>query len=159
LQDYDGALIVVAHDRHLLRATTDELWLVAGGRVAPFDGDLDDYRALVVGRARDGAEDGAGAPRIDRRAQKRQEAEARAGRAQARKPWLTKIAHLEREIDALTREKNELDAWLANAQAYSEANKSVLVDKLKRQGEVQSALADAEDSWLWAQARLEEGDA
>ncbi len=44
LQDYTGALIVVAHDRHLLRATADELWLVADGRVSPFDGDLDDYR-------------------------------------------------------------------------------------------------------------------
>ena len=48
LQDYDGALVVVAHDRHLLRATTDALWLVADGRVAPFDGDLDDYRDWVL---------------------------------------------------------------------------------------------------------------
>src|SRR5204862_2301635 len=44
LQDYGGALVVVAHDRHLLRATADALWLVDGGRVVPFDGDLDDYR-------------------------------------------------------------------------------------------------------------------
>ena len=50
LQDYGGALVVVAHDRHLLRATTDALWLVAEGRVAPFDGDLDDYRDWVLGR-------------------------------------------------------------------------------------------------------------
>ena len=55
LQDYDGALVVVAHDRHLLRATTDELWLVADGRVAPFDGDLDDYRDWVLGLRRRGA--------------------------------------------------------------------------------------------------------
>ena len=52
LQDYDGALVVVAHDRHLLRATTDALWLVADGRVAPFDGDLDDYRDWVLARSR-----------------------------------------------------------------------------------------------------------
>ncbi|NDP43620.1 MAG: ATP-binding cassette domain-containing protein, partial [Aromatoleum sp.] len=52
LQDYDGALIVVAHDRHLLRATTDALWLVADGKVAPFDGDLDDYRDWVLGARR-----------------------------------------------------------------------------------------------------------
>jgi ATP-binding cassette, subfamily F, member 3 len=159
LQDYTGALIVVAHDRHLLRATTDELWLVAGGRVAPFDGDLDDYRALVVARARGSGEDTTETPRIDRRAQKRLEAEARAGRAQARKPWLAKIAQLERHIDTLTREKAELDAWLADTQAYSEANKGALVEKVKRQGEIQAALAGAEDSWLWAQARLEEGNA
>ena len=47
LQDYEGALVVVAHDRHLLRATADELWLVADGMLAPFDGDLDDYREWV----------------------------------------------------------------------------------------------------------------
>ena len=52
LQDYTGALIVVAHDRHLLRATADELWLVADGKVAPFDGDLDDYRQWVLGATR-----------------------------------------------------------------------------------------------------------
>ena len=52
LQDYGGALIVVAHDRHLLRATTDALWLVAGGKVTPFDGDLDDYRDWVLNARR-----------------------------------------------------------------------------------------------------------
>jgi ATP-binding cassette subfamily F protein 3 len=52
LQDYDGALVVVAHDRHLLRATADVLWLVADGQVAPFEGDLDDYRDWVLGPRR-----------------------------------------------------------------------------------------------------------
>src|SRR5512137_2724941 len=52
LQDYGGALVVVAHDRHLLRATADALWLVADGTVAPFDGDLDDYRDWVLARGR-----------------------------------------------------------------------------------------------------------
>ncbi len=56
LQDYGGALVVVAHDRHLLRATTDALWLVADGRVVPFDGDLDDYRDWVLARSRRPAE-------------------------------------------------------------------------------------------------------
>jgi len=78
LQDYEGALIVVAHDRHLLRATADELWLVADGALAPFGGDLDDYRDWVrarrgrdVAARREKATDGS-AP--DRRAQKRSEA-------------------------------------------------------------------------------------
>src|SRR5512137_2671538 len=79
LQDYGGALVVVAHDRHLLRATTDVLWLVADGRVAPFVGDLDDYRDWVLtARRRESADAAqrndamsAGAPGIDRKAQKR----------------------------------------------------------------------------------------
>ena len=61
LQDYDGALVVVAHDRHLLRATTDALWLVADGAVKPFDGDLDDYRDWVLARSRRTEDDGAAA--------------------------------------------------------------------------------------------------
>ncbi len=63
LQDYGGALVVVAHDRHLLRATTDELWLVAGGAVAPFAGDLDDYRDWVLAKRRGEARAGAGSVR------------------------------------------------------------------------------------------------
>ena len=79
LQDYGGALIVVAHDRHLLRATADALWLVDDGRVAPFDGDLDDYRDWVLSRQRraPGASvpiDEGSAPAADRRAQRRVDA-------------------------------------------------------------------------------------
>src|SRR6185295_12402434 len=77
LQDYAGALVVVAHDRHLLRATTDALWLVADGRVVPFDGDLDDYRDWVLERSRRSAEPGESAAASNRKAQKRAEAEAR----------------------------------------------------------------------------------
>src|SRR4029077_13312585 len=77
LQDYAGALIVVAHDRHLLRATADELWLVADGNVAPFDGDLDDYREWVLqGQGREAATvAGAAVLTPDRKTQKRVEAE------------------------------------------------------------------------------------
>jgi len=69
--------VVVAHDRHLLRATTDALWLVADGAVAPFDGDLDDYREWVLARSRRVAEPGEPATTGNRKAQKRAEAEMR----------------------------------------------------------------------------------
>src|SRR5213079_164864 len=73
LQDYQGALVVVAHDRHLLRATADELWIVVDGHVQPFDGDLDDYADWVLGRQRRTQADlrGDTRPTEDRRAQKR----------------------------------------------------------------------------------------
>ena len=120
LQDYDGALCVVAHDRHLLRATTDELWLVADGAVTPFDGDLDDYRDYVLSRRRRSREDArAGASErtgtIDRKAQKRAEAQARQRQSDARKPFLLKQSALEKEMEALAAEKAALDAWLAGA--------------------------------------------
>src|SRR5256886_8348268 len=73
LQDYTGALIVVAHDRHLLRATADELWLVAVGSVSPVDGDLDGYRRLVLTGRTQGeasvARAGGGSPAAARRTQ------------------------------------------------------------------------------------------
>jgi ATP-binding cassette subfamily F protein 3 len=157
LQDYVGALVVVAHDRHLLRATTDELWLVAGGRVQPFDGDLDDYRSLVLSGTRaDDAQTDEG--RVDRKAQKRAEAEARAARGVARKPWLQKIERLEKEMNALHAERTALDAWMAAPGAYDDANRPELLEKLRRQGEVRSALGALEEDWLWAQARLDEVD-
>ena len=79
LQDFGGALVVVAHDRHLLRATTDALWLVADGKVAPFDGDLDDYRDWVLGQRRRERAEPAACRRHGRRTRRSQGAEARGG--------------------------------------------------------------------------------
>ena len=154
LQDYGGALIVVAHDRHLLRATADELWLAADGRLAPFDGDLDDYRAWVLARARqatrsDGNAQAAGAsPAAERRAQKRREAQARQQRADARKPLLARQAALDQDLERLGAEKAALESWLASSEAYAEDAKERLIAALARQGELTWTLARLEAQWL-----------
>jgi len=151
LQDYDGALIVVAHDRHLLRATVDELWRVADGSVTPFDGDLDDYRSWVLDRARRAArrEDApTPKPAADRRAQKRDEAQARQRRADARKPLLARQAVLEADLERLGAEKQALDVWLASPEAYSDDVKERLVASIERQGELTWTLARLEAEWL-----------
>jgi ATP-binding cassette subfamily F protein 3 len=163
LQDYGGALVVVAHDRHLLRATTDVLWLVADGQVAPFDGDLDDYREWVlIARRRERADtvqrnDTAttGAAAVDRKAQKREEAKERQRLADARKPFLRKQAALERDMAALTAEKSELDAWLASEAAYTETPKEDLKARIARQGDVAWQLARLESEWLEVAEALE----
>ncbi|MFI4903343.1 MAG: ATP-binding cassette domain-containing protein [Burkholderiales bacterium] len=156
LQDYDGALVVVAHDRHLIAATTDELWLVDGGSVAAFDGDLDDYRDWVLSaRTRGPAANAARDTAPDRRQQKRDEALARQRRHAARKPHLAEQARLETEIEALSLEKRELDNWLATSEAYDAAARDELVVALERQGEVTWKLARAESAWLEAQERLD----
>ncbi len=152
LQDYGGALIVVAHDRHLLRATVDELWLVADGAVQPFDGDLDDYRAWVLDRARaarhgDPPRD-VGKSSTDRRAQKRDEAQARQKRANTRKPLLARRSVVEQDIERLGAERATLDAWLASTEAYAEDAKPRLVAALERAGEVTWTLARLESEWL-----------
>ena len=161
LQDYDGALVVVAHDRHLLRATTDELWLVADGAVTPFDGDLDDYRDYVLGlrrRARDDARTGdeAAARPADRKAQKRAEAAARQKQFDVRKPYLAQQAALEREIEALGAEKAALEAWLASPEAYAEDAREPMKAAIARQGELTWTLARREAEWLELSEKLDQ---
>ena len=152
LQDYAGALVVVAHDRHLLRATTDALWIVVDGNVAPFDGDLDDYRDWVLSQRKRERTEGAveSAPIAstgDRREQKRIAAAARQRLADVRRPLLSKQAGVEREIAKLGKERDALDAWLASPEAYQET-KDELKAKLARQGELTWQLARLESEWL-----------
>jgi len=154
LQDYDGALVVVAHDRHLLRATTDALWIVADGKVAPFDGDLDDYREWVLNqRRREAPEERRGGD--DRKARKREEAQARQRLAEVRKPLLARQASLEREMETLVQEKESLDAWLASEAAYAEDVRETLKARVARQGEVTWQLARLETEWLETAEALE----
>jgi ATP-binding cassette subfamily F protein 3 len=160
LQDYDGALIVVAHDRHLLRATTDTLWLVADGRVAPFDGDLDDYRDWVLGlRSRGTAAEGpvAGGAEAtpDRRAQKRAEAEARQKNYARRRPLAERLGKVETAIADLAREKKDIEDWLSLPAAYADEHREALKEKVARQGDLAWQLARLETEWLELSEALE----
>jgi ATP-binding cassette subfamily F protein 3 len=163
LQDYGGALVVVAHDRHLLRATTDALWLVADGRVAPFDGDLDDYRDWVLERSRrsgDGGREGgrdAGEPVAanSRKAQKRAEAEARQRSYAQRKPLTDKLARVEREMSALHSEHKAVEEWLASPAAYAETERDTLKERIAQQGDLAWRLARLEAEWLEISEALE----
>ena len=156
LQDYEGALIVVAHDRHLLRATTDELWLVADGSLSPFEGDLDDYRDWVRSRRPDDEPSGGPPTAVDRKARRRAEAAERQRLSELRKPLQQKLAVLEAEMQALEDEKQEVEAWLATEDAYAETSKENLIAALERQGDLTWRLARAESSWLELQSQLEE---
>ena len=162
LQDYGGALVVVAHDRHLLRATTDALWLVADGRVAPFDGDLDDYRDWVLERSRrsgggrDGDRDaGEAAAATNRKAQKRAEAEARQKSYTQRKPLADKLAKVERQMAELSAEHKAVEDWLASPAAYTEAERDSLKERIAQQGDLAWRLARLEAEWLEISEALE----
>jgi ATP-binding cassette subfamily F protein 3 len=155
LQDFEGTLIVVAHDRHLLEATTDQWWLVADARLAAFDGNLDDYREWsrqyrVRGTKSEGT--GVGA---DRKAQKRTQAESRQKLAEAKKPFEKKILAIEKELAQLLPEKESLDTWLASGEAYSELMRGELAERSKRHGEVAARIARLEEDWLWNSAAME----
>ena len=159
LQDYQGALIVVSHDRHLLRTVTDEFLLVADGRAQPFDGDLDDYRNWLNEEQRQreavSRSAGNGNSAIERREQKRQEAERRQQLAVQRKPLDQQIRKLEQRMAVLHREQKTLDAALADPASYEDANKNRLKEWLLRKGQVDQELAALELEWLDIQEALE----
>ena len=180
LQDFDGTLVVVAHDRHLLKATTDQLWLVADGNVAEFDGDLDDYKVWAkdhVKKAQAQQRRGVSAKKAleaapvlevatsptasvenpDRKNVKRKEASSRQKTSNARKPLEQKLATLETELKVLTTERDNIVQWLASETAYVDENKERLQEMLRRQGEVVALLADVEWKWFDVQQKLEEG--
>jgi ATP-binding cassette subfamily F protein 3 len=168
LAQFEGTLILVSHDRHLLRASTDQFMLVAKHRLAPFDGDLDDYRdwllehaAQTRAAAKAAAQTGSAAadgetPAGNRKDQRRQEAEARQKLSQLKKPLQTRIAKLEKEMDALNTEKAALDAFAADTASYEPAMKTQLTQALKRQAEVAARLETLEAQWLEAHEELEQ---
>lgn len=163
LQDYSGALVVVSHDRALIEATTDSFYVVGEGTVKVFEGDLEEYRQqrLEQDRARQQAQrqeqqaDSGNAPMVDRKAQKRLEAEARQRLSAQRKPLEKQLAQYEKTLTALQAEKGTLDTLLADGAMYQPEQKNQLQQALKRQGEVSAALAEVEEQWLMVQMELE----
>jgi ATP-binding cassette, subfamily F, member 3 len=154
INDYPGAVILVSHDRYLLEACADRLWLVDQGTVAAFDGDLDDYTKLVLaGRgARDdaSARGNGDAPRTSRTDARRAAAEKRAELAPLRK----RIATAESAIERLSAEIVKLDAELASADLFASGPERAA--KLgKARAAASEALAAAESDWLEASAAYE----
>jgi len=163
LQDYQGALIVVSHDRHLLRTVTDEFLLVAEGRARPFDGDLDDYRDWLNERQRAinretaprSASVGNGNGTPDRREQKRLEAERRQQLAIKRKPLEQQVKKLEQRLEKLHTEQTRLHDELLEPMLYDDASKNRLKELLLRKAQVDKDLQQIESDWLEAQEALE----
>jgi ATP-binding cassette subfamily F protein 3 len=169
LAQFEGTLILVSHDRHLLRASTDQFMLVAHHRVEPFDGDLDDYRDWLLehaAQARSAARaahaeagdavDGLTAGAANRKDQRRQEAQVRQKLAQLKKPLQTRIARIEKEMETLNAQKAALDAFVADASSYEPAMKARLTETLRQQADVQARLETLEAQWLEAQEELEQ---
>ena len=166
LQAFEGAVVIVSHDRHLLRNTVEELLLVADGAVTPFDGDLDDYSKWLLSEARTQRKDAqkanavataapAAAPvaatKTDRKAQRQQSAEQR-GQLSALKQQVQKI---EREIATAQQRLAALGELLADADLYESAQRDQLQTLLKEQGTLQQRLGTAEEKWLSLHEEIE----
>jgi ATP-binding cassette subfamily F protein 3 len=151
INDFPGAVMLVSHDRHLLEACADRLWLVHGGRVAPFDGDLDDYRRHVLGDAGQAAPAAVKpASRVDPAVARRAAAEKRAATA----PLRQRAAKAETEIANLTRQLRRLDATLADGALFTR-EPARAAELSKTRATVVEAIAAAEEEWLAASAALE----
>jgi ATP-binding cassette subfamily F protein 3 len=152
LQETEAAVVLVSHDRHLLRTTVDELWRVADGHVAPFDGDLDDYAAWL---AQQRSADKAAAPALDkarrledRAAKKQREAERRKLEKEAEK--------LEAQLAAWQAEKSALSARLADPALYDAgADRALAARLVAEDAELASRIEAAEARWLAVHERLE----
>ena len=156
LQDFRGALVVVSHDRHLLRTVCDELLLVHGGAVAPFDGDLDDYRRWLMERRRAERENNrATTGDTSRRLQRRREAAER----QRLQPLRQELQRLEQALDRLQSQKARLEQRLAEPAIYEASEKTRLKELLLEQARVDRELSTMEEAWLAAGEELEAAQA
>jgi len=155
LSSFGGALLVVSHDRHLLRATTDQLWLVNQGRLQAFDGDLDDYASWVLDerRAQPGAESPAAEP-VNRSQQRRAAAAERERLARLRRPVQRRLEALEQRVQAATQELKSLDAQLS-VESFYRADPDGVGSCLRRRGDLQREIQALEEQWFELQARLE----
>jgi ATP-binding cassette subfamily F protein 3 len=151
LQDYEGALVVVSHDRHLLRTVADDFRLVADGTVADFLGDLDDYRRWLAER-RNGREANAPAkPGASRKDQRRSEADRR----RALRPLQQVQQKAEAALEKLAAAKSHLEEQLAEPDLYQPEAKARLQALLMEKAGLEKALAEAETAWLEASEALE----
>jgi ATP-binding cassette subfamily F protein 3 len=152
LQEFEGAMILVSHDRHLLRVTVDTLLLVDGGSAGPFDGELDDYPAWLAARDPDSRPvEAADRQGSQRKQQRRDKAEQR----KTLQPLRNRLKILEQELEGLERRRRELDQCLADSGLYAPESKPRLLALLEEQRQVGAALGQAEAEWLTLGEELE----
>ena len=157
LQDFVGAMVIVSHDRHLLRTTTDLLLLVNAGQAQEFPGDLDDYPRWLLENRGDSREKHTPGNARDkqsaaaRKEQKRLEAEQR----RQLQPLRNRLKKQEQLVEQLTRQQQELQQRLAEPSIYDESNKVLLKQLLADRGELERQLAIAEEEWLATEEEID----
>lgn len=149
LQDFAGAVVIVAHDRALLRSCCDEFHLVEEGQVRPFDGDLEDY-ARLVGRKQAVRSSEAGSATTTRRDERRERADQRSLLA----PLRREIQRIEKHLERLESERGEIETALADSSLYDGNQSSRIAGLTSRRASIALELETAEEAWLQAQEQL-----
>ena len=157
LNDYQGAVILVSHDPHLIELVCDRLWLVEGGGCRTWEGDLGEYRNKLLDERRtsnksDNAGNGEGS-------KNRKEARKERARVRAETAGLRKAAkEAEKRVEKLEKKKTDLEARLADPEIYG-GSTAVLMELQVKLGDVKTALAEAEESWMTKEAEIEAAEA
>ncbi|MDP2560815.1 ABC transporter ATP-binding protein [Psychrobium sp. 1_MG-2023] len=167
LQNFTGAMVIVSHDRHLLRATTDDFYLVDNKQVEPFNGDLDDYHQWLSEQQKEQrnadklaiASEKPTQPttnkKINRQDQKRKQAEFRA----SIQPLKKQFDKVDKQMEKQQQQLASIEEQLADVSLYQAENKSKLAPLLQQQGELKSSLEELEMDWLELQEQIEEKQA
>lgn len=162
LSTFEGAVLIVSHDRHLLRAATERLWLVHEGRVDEYDGDLDDYAELVLEHRRttaavERAERLAAkeAPSVNKKEARRQEAQERQRIAELRKPLKKELDKVEKELSRKSEALKALAARLADPELYSSADPDEVARVTREHGELAPQVEELEMRWLELSEQIE----
>ncbi len=163
LQEYKGAIVVVSHDRHLLKTVTDELIMISHGKAEPYAGDLDDYAAWIQNKNKQQAEqdnqvnsgfnvDQTNESALSKKEQRRLDAEKR----KRLQPLTNKIKNLESELDKLNKKKVRFEELLADSSIYQETNKNKLKKLLLDKKEGDQLLEEVEMEWMEVSEEYEE---
>ena len=152
LQEFPGAVVVVSHDRALLRGTCDRFVLVANGALQPFEGDLEDYAAWLSATARAAPAGEAAAAGPSRREERRRQAEAR----QRLSPLRTEQQQLEASLATLARERVDIETLLADAATYRTRAPPEQRELARRHAQLSQEIHALEERWLLVMSALEE---
>jgi ATP-binding cassette subfamily F protein 3 len=151
LQDFQGAMVVVSHDRHLLRSVTDTLLLVADGKAQPFDGDLDDYKNWLSDQKKTEEKPSeAVEATVSRKDQRKIDAENR----RKYKPLYDALKKAEDAVEKFHAEQKQLEQQLADAAIYEDSEKARLKQVLDRKVQVDKLLEEAELAWMDAEEQV-----
>jgi ATP-binding cassette subfamily F protein 3 len=152
LQEYDGAVVLVSHDRHLLRTVADEFYVVHDGAVAPFDGDLEDYAKWLAQTDAAAAKAEREVESSDTRKQRKRDEAERRNRLS---PLKVAVERCERKLERLAKESAETQAALAAPDIYSDSSKKRLRELTDKQAKIARDIQETEAAWLGASEELE----
>lgn len=160
LQDFNGAIILIAHDRYLLESCVDEFYLVANGRVSEFSGDIDDYqqwlnddKKFTLQSAKNTSKQSSNSDNsVDKKQQRQQQAELRKKAA----PLKKQAQQYEKKVQQWQIKLSEIEAILADSDIYQAENKVRLAELMKEQGKLKQDIEENEIHWLELEEQIEE---